>query len=349
MGLGGLALVSLAEARELAVRHRKAARAGNDPIAERRRSEQPIPTFADAAKIVHAQNRGSWRNPKHAAQWLATLEHYAFPVLGDVRVDRIATPDILRALTPIWRTKAETARRVRQRIRTVLDWAKAAGHRSGDNPVDGVGKGLPRGVTAVRHHPAMPFAQVPVFIGTLAAKETSVITVLALKFLILTAARTSEVLNATWTEVDLGARVWTVPAGRMKSGRAHRVPLSEQCIAVLRQARHLGCGSALIFPGSNSDKPLSPMTLLMSLRRMRLPFVPHGFRSSFRDWAAETTAFPREVCEAALAHVVGDRTEAAYRRGDLFEKRGALMNAWSAYCCADAEPLSKIGFQEAAE
>ena len=279
MGLGGFSMVSLAEARDLAVRHRKAARAGADPIAERRRSEWPIPTFAEAARDVHAQNRAGWRNPKHGAQWLATLERYAFPVFGEVRVDRVTTPDVLRALTPIWRTKAETARRVRQRIRTVMDWAKAAGHRSGDNPVEGVAKGLPRAVISVRHHPAMPFVQVPEFIKTVAGKKESVIARLALKFLILTAARTSEVLKATWDEIDLGARIWTIPASRMKSGRAHRVPLSQQCIAVLCLARHLGCDSALLFPGSNTDKPMSQMTLLMSLRRMRLPYVPHGFRS----------------------------------------------------------------------
>ena len=332
IGLGSLGLVSLAEAREKALAYRKVAREGGDPLANRRKAEVTIPTFSEAAEKVHAEHKATWRNPKHAAQWLNTLRTYANPHFGSKRVDQIETPDVLRALAPIWLTKGETASRVRQRIGTVLDWAKAAGHRSGDNPVEGVTRGLPKQGEREEHHAALPYSEVPVFVARLRAMSgQGDIGRLAFEFLILTAARTSEVLGANWSEIDMAKALWTVPAARMKAGREHRVPLSERAVEVLTKAKALGAGSLLIFPGRSGTKPLSNMVFLMALRRMNVPITAHGFRSSFRDWAAEATNLPSEVAEMALAHTIENRVEAAYRRGDLLAKRHDLMKQWSAY------------------
>ncbi|MCJ2137442.1 integrase arm-type DNA-binding domain-containing protein [Methylobacterium sp. J-026] len=339
IGLGGAGLVSLAEAREKALTYRKTARDGGDPLAERAKARATIPTFAEAAELVHAEHKATWKNPKHAAQWITTLRTYANPHLGAKRVDLIETPDVLRALSPIWLTKGETARRVRQRIGTVLDWAKAAGHRSGDNPVDGVVKGLPKQSEHQGHHAAQPYAEVPAFVARLRAMSgQGEVGRIAFEFLILTAARTSEVLGANWSEINKAEALWTVPAARMKAGREHRVPLSERAREVLARARELGGGSALVFPGRAGDRPLSNMVFLMALRRMGASITAHGFRSSFRDWAAEATNLPREVAEMALAHTIENRVEAAYRRGDLLEKRRELMELWGSFC--DAEYLN---------
>ncbi|MBF9235431.1 tyrosine-type recombinase/integrase [Microvirga alba] len=335
IGLGGLALVSLAEAREKALAYRKMAREGGDPLAERR-AQARIPTFVEAAELVYAEHKASWKNAKHAAQWITTLKQYAFPELGSRRVDQIDTPDVLRALGPIWLTKPETARRVRQRIGTVLDWAKAAGYRNGENPIDGVTKGLPKQNGRDDHHAALPYNEAPNFVAELRASAVSETVRLAFEFLILTACRTAEVLGATWSEVDIAQRIWTVPADRMKAGRAHRVPLSDRSIEILKRARQLSQESEYVFPGRSGAKPLSNMVFLMTLRRMQLPITAHGFRSSFRDWAAEQTNVPREVCEMALAHVVSNKVEAAYRRGDLFELRRELMRLWATFIEQDA-------------
>ena len=335
IGLGGLGLTSLAEAREKALAYRKIARDGGDPLAERRRAQVTIPTFAEAAETVHAEHKVTWRNPKHAAQWITTLRTYANPHFGAKRVDQIETPDVLRALSPIWLTKGETASRVRQRIGTVLDWAKAAGHRSGDNPVEGVTRGLPKQGEREKHHAALPYAEVPAFVARLRAMSgQGEISRLAFEFLILTAARTGEVLGAHWSEIDLTQALWTVPAVRMKAGREHRVPLSEHAKEVLIRTKALGDGGALIFPGRSGAKPLSNMVFSMALRRMGVAITAHGFRSTFRDWAAEATTLPREVAEMALAHTIENRVEAAYRRGDLLEKRRELMSLWSSFCIA---------------
>jgi integrase len=331
IGLGGLRLVSLAEARTKAQEYRKLAREGGNPIEVRRKERTNVPTFAEAAQTTLEQHRVGWRNEKHAAQWMASLKLHVFPVLGNKRVDQIETADVLRALSPIWLSKPETARRARQRVSTILDWAKAAGHRSGDNPVDGVAKGLPRQTEKRGHFDAIPYAEVPAFVRKLANVPTSEFARLGFEFLILTAARTNEVLKARWTEVDLGKAVWNVPADRMKAGREHRVPLGPRALTLLRSAREISDGSELIFPGRSVDKPMSNMVFLMILRRLGVTFSAHGFRSAFRDWASECTNFPREVCEMALAHSIKDKTEAAYRRGDLFNKRTELMIAWTSY------------------
>lgn len=339
IGLGGLSLVPLAEAREKALAYRKIARDGGDPLTERRRAQVTIPTFAEAAETVHAEHSATWRNRKHAAQWINTLRTYANPHLGAKRIDQIETPDVLRALSPIWLTKGETARRVRQRIGTVLDWAKAAGYRSGDNPVEGVAKGLPKQGEKDEHHAALPYAEVPAFVARLRGMSgPGEIGRLAFEFLILTAARTGEVLDARWSEIDEAGALWTVPAARMKAGREHRVPLSARAGEVLALAKTLGDSSTLVFPGRSGEKPLSNMVFLMALRRMSVPITAHGFRSSFRDWAAETTNLPREVAEMALAHTIENRVEAAYRRGDLLEKRRALMADWAIFCGTAKRP-----------
>lgn len=332
IGLGGLSTVSLAEAREDAYAKRKVARAGGNPIADRSAERRIIPTFAEAGRIVHTEHSPTWKNKKHAEQWLNTMTQYAFPAIGDVRVDKIDTPAVLRALSPIWLTKPETARRVRQRIGTVLDWAKAAGFRSGDNPVDGVAKGLPKQTDTDQHHKALPYAEVPSFIVSLRSFDAAEPVRMAFELLILTATRTSEILRATWSEVDDKNLVWIIPPERMKAKREHRIPLTPRCIEILKRARTLSGESTFIFPGRTVEKPLSNMAFLMVLRRMEINVTAHGFRSSFRDWASEQTSFPQSVCQMALAHSIKDKVEAAYRRGDLFEKRRKLMQEWTTYC-----------------
>jgi integrase len=290
-----------------------------------------VPTFEEAAKLVHADRSGAWKNKKHAVQWLTALAEYAFPSLGSRRVDQIGTPDVLMVLSPIWLSKPETARRVRQRIRAVMDWAGAAGHRSGGNPVDGVEKGLPRQQDRDNHHSALEYDDVPQFLSDLRQSDAGEVARLAFEFLILTATRTRETTEAKWSEVDFKAKTWTISASRMKTARNHRVPLSPRAIEILTRAKELSAGSEYIFPGRRPEQPLSDATLLKALRRMRSDITTHGFRSTFRDWAAERTNFSREVCEQALAHIIEDKTEAAYRRGDLFEKRRELMDAWAAF------------------
>ena len=245
---------------------------------------------------------------------------------------------MLSALSPIWLTKGETARRVRKRIATVLDWAKAAGHRSGDNPVEGVERGLPKQGEREEHYAALPYAKVPSFVAHLQSSDQGEIARLAFKLLILTAAPTSEVLRAEWCEIDEAQALWIVPATRMKAGREHRVPLGERSLKIVRRAKMLPGDSAFIFHGRSTGKPMSNMIFLTALRRMKPTITAHGFRSSFRDWAAEATNLPREVFEMALAHTIENRVEAAYRRGDLLEKRRALMAEWATFCGTAERP-----------
>lgn len=331
IGLGSARLVPLADARELAREYRRIARDGSDPIAMRRKARKVIPTFEEAARIVHREHSAAWKNPKHVAQWINTLRDFAFPVIGSRRIDDIDTADIIHVLSPIWLDKPETARRVMQRMGTVFDWARATGIRESDNPVSAASSGLPRQPDRRSNHAALPFAEMPGFMKELHASGSSELTLLAFELLILTAGRTSEVLEANRQEFDLKAGMWTIPAERMKAGKEHRVPLTRRAVKIVRRAMELGGTSSYLFPGASPDKPLSNMTLLMILRRMEKPFTVHGFRSTFRDWASEKTSFPREVCEMALAHTIKNKAEAAYRRGDLFEKRRELMEAWEGY------------------
>lgn len=331
MGLGGWPVISLANAREDALRYRKIARAGGDPIAERDREKASSLTFEVAARKVHKDHSPTWKNDKHAAQWINTLNDYVFPVFGAKSIGLVDQADVLKALASIWIAKPETARRVRQRIRAVMDWALASGHRTTRNPVEGIERALPKQRKGAEHHAAMPFPEVPAFISRLREIEAAETVKLALEFLILTATRTNEVLLATWSELDLDAKVWTIPAGRMKAGRVHRVPLSARALEILGEAeKHKGRGE-FVFPGRGGAKPLSNMALLMLLRRTGLTCTTHGFRSSFRDWTSEKTNYSREVSEAALAHAVSDQTEKAYRRTDLFDRRHSLMDDWAAF------------------
>ncbi len=337
IGLGSVSLVSLAEARETAVAMRKAARTGGDPLADRRAARRVVPTFKEAAESCHKEHKDGWKNDKHAAQWLTTLETYAFPQLGQLKVDEIGMPEVRDVLLPIWLEKPETARRVRQRIGTVLDWATTKGLREGENPVRGVAKGLPRQNEAVEHFAALPFTEVAAFLSRLRTTEqASPMVKLALEFLILTAARSGEMRGAIWREIDLGAKLWTIPAGRMKAGKTHVVPLAPRVVEILQEARVLARKpddpDALVFEGSKPDKPMSDMTFTMLLRRMKLDATAHGFRSAFRDWTSEMTSTPRDVAEMALAHTIKDKVEAAYRRGDLLEKRRTLMEQWAQFC-----------------
>lgn len=334
-GIGPAADIGLGEARERAAAIRKQYRAGVDPVAARRAAraaQREIPTFADAAETVHAERESGWRNDKHKAQWLSSLRAYAFPSLGTSRIDQIDAPMIRAALLPIWLDKPETARRVSQRIGTVLDWAHSNGWRPQEAPMRSVLMGLPRQPRRDRHFAAMPFADVPAFCAAMEA-AAPVAGRLGLLFTIYTASRSGEVRGAQWGEVDLAAKVWTIPADRMKAHRAHTVPLSPAALAVLERAaalRKSAKPSALVFP-SRTGGELSDMTLAKVLRDAGQPFTVHGFRSAFKDWAAEETAFPDAVSEAALAHGDPDKVRKAYRRTDFLQLRRELMEAWAAF------------------
>jgi integrase len=330
-GLGSLKIVSLAEARDAAFVMRKKIAQGIDPVEERKQERIVVPTFRNAAKMVHEEHQAGWKNGKHQKQWLATLETYAFPLMGDRLVDQIEGPLIRDALAPIWLSKPETARRVRQRIGAVLDWACAKGFRKTEAPLRSISKGLPRQPKKDGHFAAMPYAKVPTFIAKLRDRES--VGRVAMEALILTAARSGEIRGATWTELDLETGLWTIPAVRMKMGRTHAVPLSAEVIATFERAKKFKVGASdLVFPGQNVKKPLSDMTLLKILRDMDLGVTVHGFRSTFRDWVAEQTDFPGEIAEAALAHTVSNKVEAAYRRTDFLDKRRTLMGEWGRFC-----------------
>ncbi len=337
MGLGGLSSVPLARARVRAAEARQLVADGVNPL-DLKRAQEAVPTFGEMADAVVTALGPQWRNEKHKAQWSATLTTDA-AALRPIRVDRIETADVLATLKPIWAEKPETASRLRGRIERVLDAARAKGHREGENPARWRGHLdhlLPKRQKLTRgHHAALPFAAVPAFVADLRGRNATA--ALALEFLILTAARSGEVRGATWVEIDTDAKVWTVPASRMKAGREHRVPLSASALAVLEKVRLLSGDKpeAIIFPGLKPDSSLSDAAFNALLIRMgidRTKVTPHGFRSSFRDWAGEASSFPRELAEAALAHVVGDQTERAYRRMDALEKRRRLMDAWARYC-----------------
>ena len=328
LGLGSTALVPLAEARERALANRKLAREGGDPLAEKRRADA-MPTFADAAARVVDQKRAGWRSPIHARTWLNSLERHAFPRIGSRPVSEVTSADVLEVLTPIWHVKVQTARNVRQRISAVMEWAIAMNLRA-DNPCDRLGPVLGKQNEVVRHMRALPHRNVASAVATVRASGAAESVKLAFEFLVLTAARWGEVRGARWDEMDTTAHVWTIPATRMKANREHRVPLCRRAVEVLDTARTLGDGGRLVFT-NGGEEPLDEKVLRRLLERRRVPAVPHGFRSSFRDWAAEETEHRREVIEAALAHVVGNKVEAAYARSDLFERRRRLMNDWAEY------------------
>lgn len=334
-GLGSVKKLSLPDARERAAAYRAKAHAGIDPLSAA--DGAPSISFKEAAENCHSTRKGGWSSGKHVDQWINTLHDYAFPFFGDKPVDTVDTPAVLEALSAIWTDKPETARRVRQRIRTVLEWARAAGHRSGDNPVDLIGDALPKQQQLVEHHEALPYDEVAAFLKSLRASNCETVTRDAFEFLILTTARTKEVRYATWDEIDLEQAFWTIPAARMKARRPHVVPLSKPALKILK-ARHAvlprdSLSGALIFSDTDTGQPLSENRFLNARDTIgyRERCTPHGFRSSFRDWASEETNFPGDVAEMALAHVIKDKTEAAYRRGELLAKRRRLMEAWARY------------------
>ena len=344
MGLGGYPDVTLAGAREAALAARAQISEGIDPVAERQAKRSALAaavaatmTFSEAAEKYIAAHESGWKSPKSAAQWNSSLLSYAYPVIGKISVGDIETAHIMRVLEPIWATKTETASRLRGRIESILDWATVRGFRKGENPARWRGHiehllAARADVQKTVHHAAMDYREVGAFLVALRQQEG--LGARALEFAILNAARSGEVRGATWAEIDLDAAVWTIPAGRMKAEKEHRVPLSAESLALLGTLPRM-VGTDLVFPNAK-NAVLSDMTLTAVLRRMGVPVTAHGFRSTFRDWAGETTAYPREVIEHALAHLLKDKAEAAYARGSLFDKRRRLMADWAKFCAVSA-------------
>jgi len=352
MGLGSCETYTLAEARERAREFRKLRDQGKDPVEMRKANRQQIQleaakamTFKQSAEAYIKAHCSGWRNPKHAAQWPSTLNTYVYPVFGDLPVQAVDVGLVMKVLEPIWTVKPETAGRVRGRIESVLDWATARGYRQGENPARWRGhleNLLPKRskVRRVEHHAALPYAEISTFMAELRRQEG--VGARALAFAILTAARTGEGIGVRWSEICLAERLWTIPAPRMKAGKEHRVPLSDRAIEILEEMQEVR-QSDYVFPGAKSRRPLSNMVFLMLLRRMgRGDLTAHGFRSTFSDWCSERTNFPAEVREMALAHAVGDKVEAAYRRGDLFQKRRQLMESWARFCTAPPAAGGKV-------
>jgi integrase len=365
MGLGPLALYGLHDARAKALDARRLRHEGVDPIEARRAARAKerldtarVMTFKQCADSYIKAHRAGWRNAKHAAQWEATLATYAEPIIGGLPVQAVDTALVMKVLelevrdaTSLWTAKPETASRLRGRIESILDWAKVRGYREGENPARWRGhldKLLPprAKVRKVEHHAALPYSELPNFMVALRAQDG--VAARALEFAILTAARTGEVLGARWGEIDTAEKLWTIPSERMKAGKEHRVPLSARSMAILQHMkplRHFSQGhsaaEAFVFPGGKYGLPLSNMAFLMLLRRMgREDLTAHGFRSSFRDWAAERTNFPSDVAEMALAHTVSSKVEQAYRRGDMFERRRRMMAVWATFCGTSSEAVA---------
>jgi integrase len=344
--------ITLADARDAAAALRLKVKAGTDPLEERQRKAADALAAAQAAKVAGitfkavaedyiAANEGSWRNDKHRQQWKNTLATYVYPVIGELPVAEVGTAHVLQILEPIWKAKAETASRVRGRMETILDAAKARGYREGENPArwrGHIAQILPARSRLTRgHHKAMPYEAIPAFVSSLHKREA--VAALALEFTILTAARTGEVIGAKWDEVDLDKAIWMIPAARMKAGKEHRVPLSPRAVEILKGTQELR--KDWLFPAATGGK-LSGMAMTMLLRRMNVTVTVHGFRSGFRDWAAECTGYAHEVAEMALAHTIENKVERAYRRGDLFEKRRRLMADWAVYCASSGTAGTKV-------
>lgn len=353
MGLGSAQQISLADARKQAEQYRRLRSLGIDPIEARdgERLQETIDaarlmTFEQCARSYIAAHRPSWKNDKYAAQWDSSLATHVYPVLGKLPVQNVDTTLILQVLEPIWPIITETASRIRGRMEAILDWATARGHRSGDNPARWRGHlqnllPTPSKIHQVKHHSALPYSDIADFMGRLRSRGGTAARVL--EFTILTAARRGEVLGAKWSEIDLERQVWTVPASRMKAGREHRVPLSSSAVRLLESLAG-GKPHDLIFPSRAKARPLSDMAVAELLQRMdRTDITAHGFRSTFRDWIAECTTFPREVAESALAHTLTNKAEAAYWRGDMLEKRRRLMEAWARYCNDREEVVVALG------
>ena len=332
IGLGGYPSVSLAQAREKAATHRATVADGRDPVAEKK--APAMPTFRDAAHAVHEANRPRWRNPRHASGWIQTLERHAMPKLGNIPLDKIGRGDVLQVLTPIWTSRPETARRVRQRIRAVFRWAMAHGFVETNPAGEAIDGALPPMPKVKAHFRALPYQEVAAALETVGASQASLPAKLCFRFLVLTAARSGEARGATWDEIDSQGREWRIPSTRMKAGVEHRVPLSRQALDLLFEASILRDDSGLVFPSVlKAGHPMSDMTLTKVLRSVGLAerATVHGFRSSFKNWTLEQTDTPWVVSEAALAHSLGNSTEQAYARSDLFDRRRTLMQLWADY------------------
>ena len=332
MGLGGISTVSLEEARELAYQYRKIARSGGDPILERQKNRGLQTTLIYCAKKVHAINLPTWKNEKFAKQWLSSLEHHVFPTIGKLPISQVTSADILRVLTPIWNTKGDTAKKIKQRLRMIIKWARAQGYFQGDDPVELAEQALPKQLKSDDHHKSLEFEKLPEMISNLRKSKISLPTKLALEFTILSACRTSEVLNAKWEEIDLTKLIWSIPSERMKGGKVHQVPLTDRMTVILNDCKKLKTNNDLLFPSEINGEALSNNTMRLALKkRLKIDATVHGMRSSFKDWASETTNFANEVSEMALAHTISNKTELAYRRRTLIEKRRHLMQKWSDY------------------
>jgi integrase len=357
LGAAGPDGISLADARDARDALRLKVKAGIDPLEERQRDAAEALAAAQAAKVAGmtfkavaetyiGANEGSWRNDKHRQQWKNTLATYVYPVIGELPVAEVGIAHVLQILEPIWKAKAETASRVRGRMETILDAAKARGYRDGENPArwrGHIAQILPVRSRLTRgHHKAMPYDAIPAFVCALHQREA--VAALALEFTILTAARTGEVIGGKWDEVDLDKAIWTIPANRMKAGKEHRVPLSPRAMEILKSTQ--GLRKEWLFPATKGGS-MSGMAMSMLLRRMKVDVTVHGFRSGFRDWSAECTGYAHEVAEMALAHTIENKVERAYRRGDLFDKRRRLMDDWATYCAtipaagANVTPIRK--------
>ena len=332
MGLGGISTVSLEEARELAYQYRKIARSGGDPILERQKNRGLQTTLIYCTKKVHEINLPTWKNEKFAKQWLSSLEHHVFPTIGKLPISQVTSADILRVLTPIWNTKGDTAKKIKQRLRMIIKWARAQGYFQGDDPVELAEQALPKQLKSDDHHKSLEFEKLPEMISNLRKSKISLPTKLALEFTILSACRTSEVLNAKWEEIDLTKLIWSIPSERMKGGKVHQVPLTDRMTVILNDCKKLKTNNDLLFPSEINGEALSNNTMRLALKkRLKIDATVHGMRSSFKDWASETTNFANEVSEMALAHTISNKTELAYRRRTLIEKRRHLMQKWSDY------------------
>jgi integrase len=339
VGLGSAKIVSVANARKTAHQNLMLVSEGIDPIEDKKQNSL-IPTFEVAAREVYEANRPTWRNAKHAAQFITTLETYAFPTIGSMSVKDINSSHILSVLSPIWVKKSETAKRLRQRLSTVFKYSVAQQWRNDDPANTAIVEALPNHKKKVMHRKSLSYNDIAGFLETISGSSAGVNTKLGLEFLILTAARSGEVRNAHWTEIE--GSLWTIPAERMKAGVAHRVPLPARCMEILEEAKKINQGSGFIFEGTRFGKPLSENTFNKLMKELGVEVHAHGFRTSFRTWTQEKTNFPREIAEAALAHSLKDKAEAAYARSDLLEKRAAMMESWAQFISSNAPHIIPI-------
>jgi len=343
IGLGSVNIVSLNDARETALRFRRIARSGGNPIAERRKAIGSTLTFKEATLKVHSLNLPTWKNERHATQWLSSLDNHVFPFIGHLAIGSITSADIMTVLSKIWVEKPDTAKKIRQRLQLVMKWARAQGHFTGEDPIQIAEAALPKIKQLNNHFKSVPFDNIPSIFDQIEQSSLFLSTKLSLQFLILTACRTSEVRESTWEEIDFEQKIWRIPAERMKMKIQHNVPLSSGALDVLRKARDIQTDSGLIFPSPMNNRALSSNALLHALqKRLLVDATVHGMRSAFKDWVSETTNYPNEVSEMALAHAVANKIEAAYRRGDLLDKRRSMMQDWGDFVTDGEQKIIKL-------